>query len=236
MFPSTVAGAAIFVVLLTPGLLYVLRRERTALARYTTPFRETLRVVAVSVASLIAASLVVAVVRAIAPAATVDVGALLRDADTYIADHHVRLAWWSLATVALGCAIALAAADPRFARRSRALADHPTARKVLGTRDTDIRSGSSWSRVFAMYDDHPDGPGDVVVGALLADGAFVQGVLSSHSPEPDETADRDLVLKAPITMRTTDGRLHELPATYTIVSAGRVLRLDVQHIAPPATG
>jgi hypothetical protein len=234
--PSSVAGAAIFVVLLTPGLLYVLRRERTALARPASPFRETLRVVAVSIASLLAASLIVALARAMAPGTTVDVGALLRDPDTYAVDHHVGLAWWSLGTVAMGCAIALAAADPRLARRARAIADRPAMRKVLGTRDTDIRSGSSWSRVFGMYDDHPHGPGDVVVGALLEDGAYVQGILSSHSPEPDETTERDLVLKAPITLRTTNGKLHQLPATYTIVSAGRVLRLDVQHIAPPAPG
>lgn len=234
MVPSTAVGAALFVVILTPGLLHVLRRERTAPYRAVSPFRETLRVVAVSVASLLAAGLVVAALRSAFPSATVDIGALLRDPNGYAVQHHVRVAWWSLATVALACTAAMAAADPRLLRKAQVLAERPGVRKLLGTRDTDIRTGSSWTRVFTMYDDHPQGPGDVIVGALLEDGAYVQGTLSSHSPNPDETADRDLVLKSPITLRTTDGQRHDLPATYTIVSAARILRLDIQHVAPPA--
>lgn len=88
MVPSTVADAAVFIVLLTPGAALVLRRERTALARTA---------------------------------------------------------------------------------KRRGL--------LPGTRNTDIRSGSgsSWTLVFARYHDHPDGPGDGVVGALLEDGAYVEG-------------------------------------------------------------
>ncbi len=231
MVPSTAVGAALFVVLLTPGLLYVLRRERTAPSRSVSAFRETLRIVAVSIASLLAACLVVGWLRALAPNATVDVGALLRDPTRYAVDHHVRLAWWSLGTITLACVAALTAADPRVVRTARAVAERPMWRKVLGTSDTDIRRDSSWTGVFTMYDDHPDGPGDVLVGALLEDGAYVQGTLASHSPDLQETGDRDLVLTAPITLRTTDGIRHPLPNTYTIVSAGRVLRLDITHIA-----
>lgn len=231
MVPSTAVGAAFFVVLLTPGLLYVLRRERTAPRQPASAFRETLCVVAVSIASLLAAALVVGWLRAFAPEATVDVGALLRDPGRYAVDHHVRLAWWSLATIALASVAALAAADPRVARNASALAERPAMRKVLGTSNTDIRSHSSWTHVFTMYDDHPGGPGNVVVGALLDDGAYVQGILASHSPDLEETGDRELVLTAPITLRTKDGKTQALPNTYTIVSAGRVLRLDVTHVA-----
>lgn len=236
MVPSSVAGAALFVLMLTPGLLYSLRRERSAPAAPGSALRETLRVVGVSVTALLAAALAATLARAAAPNATVDVGALLRDPGGYAVDQHVRLAWWSVALLGFASAAALAAADPRLARRARSLADRPWPRKILGTSDTDIRGGSSWTRVFGMYDDDGGAPGDVVVGALLEDGSYVQGTLSSHSPEPDETPDRDLVLRAPLVLRTTDGKINPLPGTYTIVSACRVVRLDVQHVAPPAGG
>lgn len=232
MVPSTAVGAALFVVLLTPGLLYVLRRERTAPSQSVSAFRETLRVVGVSIVSLLTAGLVVGGLRALAPDATVDVGALLHNPASYAVDHHVRVAWWSLGTIALACVAALAAADPRVVRAACAVAERPAWRKVLGTSNTDIRRDSSWTGVFTMYDDHADGQGDVLVGALLEDGAYVQGMLASHSPDLQETGDRDLVLAAPITLRTTDGIRHSLRNTYTIVSAARVLRLDITHIAP----
>lgn len=72
----------------------------------------------------------------------------------------------------------------------------------------------------------------MAVGALLEDGAYLLGRLSRRSPDLEETNDRELVLRAPITLRTTDRNIHELSDTCTIVSAGRLTRC---HALPAAS-
>lgn len=232
MIPTSLAGLVLFVVLMTPGLVLVLRRERTVPARQISAFRETVRVVAASTGCLLLAGLLLTLLRALLPQATVDIGALLRDPAGYTVDQHARLAWWSLAGLAIAVLVGFLAADPRAAATTRRFTVRPGLRWLLGTTDTDIRAVSSWSRVFGMFDDDPTGPGPVIVGALLTDGTYVRGTLSSHSPTVEETPDRDMVLTAPLQLRTTDGAAHDLGPGYTVISASRIVRLDVTHVAP----
>ncbi len=135
------------------------------------------------------------------------------------------LARWALAglTLADGFAVAL-----------RPAARLPLLRSVLGDADTDIRPQSAWSRVFTLYDEHPAGPGEVHVTATLSDQTVITGRLSSHKPGVEEIPDRDLVLAAPIRLRSTDGTEHALTATYTVLSARSIVRLDATHVAPPS--
>lgn len=72
MIPTSLAGLVLFVVLMTPGLVLVLRRERTVPARQISAFRETVRVVAASTGCLLLAGLLLTLLRALLPQATVD--------------------------------------------------------------------------------------------------------------------------------------------------------------------
>lgn len=232
MLPTSLAGIAIFVAVLMPGLVYALRKERTVPAARVSAIRETMWVVAASTGCLLTTGLMLTLVRTLWPSGTVDIGALLRAPDVYVVDHHVRLAWWSFVALVLACLIALEAADPRVAGLVRSAGSRSWVRRVIGTSETDIRPTSAWSRVFTLYDDDPAGTGDVLIGAQLEDGTYLRGTLSSHSAEIEDSPDREIVLRSPLGLRTTDGEWHELDSTHAVVSARRVVRLDVTHLAP----
>jgi hypothetical protein len=232
VLPSSLVGLFVFVVLLAPGFVVVLRRERRVPAPQSSVFRETVRLVAASVACLFAAGLLLGLLRVLLPDATIDVGALLRDPAGYAVAHHVRVAWWALAGLAAAVLFALAGTDPRWAAVLRRVGARPAARRLLGTADSDIRPMSAWSRVFTMFDDDPAGPGEVFVRALLTDGTLIGGRLSSHAATVEDGPDRELVLAAPVRVRTTDGAEHDPGSTYTIVAARQIVRLDVVHVSP----
>ena len=176
-------------------------------------FRETVRIVAASEACLLVAGLCLTVLRLLLPDATVDVGALLRHPSAYLRVHHVLVAWWAIAGLGLAVGVALAATDSRVDAVVRRATRLPVLGSLLGTVSTDIRSLSTWSRVFTLYDDDPSGPGEVHVTAVLSDNSVVTGRLSSHSPSVEDSQDRELVLAAPIRLRSTDGQEHLLPST-----------------------
>ena len=157
---------------------------------------------------------------------------MLRDPTGYAVAHHVRVAWWSLGGLAAAGLFALAGTDPRWAAVLRRVSDRPAVHALLGTGDSDIKPLSAWSRAFAMYDDGPAGVGQVHVTALLTDGTLVSGRLSSHAASVEDGPDRDLILAAPIRVRTTDGAEHHPGAAHTVLSARQIVRLDVTHVAP----
>lgn len=88
---------------------------------------------------------------------------------------------------------------------------------------------SAWTTVFTLYDNQPD-KGTVHVGAELTDGTYVSGTLLSFDNDTPPTADRELVLVAPIELRTAAGERHPLGCQFTVLSARRIVRLDVTHI------
>jgi len=139
VLPNSLVGLALFVALLTPGFVVVLRRERRLPSPQASVFRETVRIVAASEACLLAAGLCLTLLRLLAPHATVDVGALIRDPAAYLCAHHVLLAWWALAGLTLAVGFAVAGTDPRVAAALRPVARLPLIRSVLGAADTDIR-------------------------------------------------------------------------------------------------
>lgn len=229
MLPSSVLGLAIFVLLLAPGFVYVLRRERSVPARQHSPFRETVRVVAVSLVCLAIAGLMVAAARALWPRYTLNFGGLVHDPVAFTRVHYVQLAWWSIAFLALATMFGAVAADPRLARRARSAAGRRPLRWLAAAASTDIQQASAWYIVMHMYD-HDPGPIDV--GAQLDDGSYVRGRLSYFSAKYDETADRDLLLQAPLDLTTADGKTVPLGSQYMVVSARRLIRLDVTHLPP----
>jgi hypothetical protein len=134
-----------------------------------------------------------------------------------------------MAFLGLAVGLGLASADPRVQRWAEGLARNRPFRWLVAPTDTDVKRASVWYIVMHMYDHDP---GPVEVGAQLDDGSYVRGRLSHMNVAAAETADRDLLLEAPIKLVTAGGEEADLGWQFTILSARRLVRLDVTHLRP----
>lgn len=132
MIPSLLLGLALLVVLLASGLAFALRRRRVVQARAHSAFREALRVVFVSVACLLATSLIAAGIRWLFPADTPNVNQLMQDPSRYGRAHYVQLAWWALLLLVIATALGAVAADLRVVRISARGARWTLATLIVG--------------------------------------------------------------------------------------------------------
>jgi hypothetical protein len=228
MVPSSVVGLVLFVVLLTPGFAYVLRHERSVPGRQFSALRETLRVVFVSLVSLLGVGLLFALLRWIFPTHTPNIRGLVQDPAEFARSHHVQLAWWSLALLCAATLLAAGAADPRLVKRIRRVADSRIGRLVSGAKTDSIRAQSHWHRIFELYAD--DDPGPILAGIQLEDGSYITGRVCSYNTKFEEVQDREIVLQRPLTLTPTDGDRVTLDFQFTVVSARRMVRMDVTHL------
>jgi hypothetical protein len=215
-------------VLLAPGLAYVLRHERAVPGGPRSAFRETLRVVFVSVASLTVTGLLATLARWAFPEHTVDVSALVRAPVAFARGHHVQLAWWSFGLLVFATLLAWAAADPRLIRLARYVGDRRPVRWLTGAQATDIIEVSTWWRVF---EEQKRTPGATNVGVLQDNGSYVQGTLLSYSTSTVDYDKRELILTAPLILVSADGHQHPLQVHMVVIAGRNIVRLDVTHLS-----
>lgn len=234
MIPSSLAGVALTIALLAPGLAYVLRHERVVPARSHSPFRETLRVFFVSVACLTATALLASGIRWALPDRTPNFGSLVQHPTAYAAGHHVQLLWWSFGLLAAATLMGAVFADPRVVRMFEQIMGHRIGRWLTGATDTAITSVSAWYRVMHVFDD--DDPGPICVGAQMDDGTYVEGRMYTFNVASEDDEDRDMILAGPIFLTTLDGVRHATELQFTVISARHIVRLDVTHLPPSKVG
>ncbi|MEV4273515.1 MULTISPECIES: DUF6338 family protein [Micromonospora] len=229
MIPTSAIGLVLFVALLAPGLAYVLRHEQVVPAQSLSAFRETVRVVFMSVVCLSMTGLLFAALRWFFPGHTPNVRGLIRDPNNFAREHHVHLAWWALGLLAFATLLGALAADPRFVEALQAARAKKWYQRLTGYSETTILDISAWYRAIEQH----RGDAEVlVVGAQLDNGAYVLGDLFTYSTASKEDENRDLVLKSPIDLRTADGVTHALDVKYTVISARHIVRLDVTPVRP----
>ena len=193
--PSTFVGLVIFVISLAPGLVYLLLYERAIPHRSLSAFRETALVVCVSLAADAAVLVLFAVLRAWAPAATLDVGAVARNPDGYLRTGYTEVIWWSFALLSTATILAawvgsglvrrwLALATSRLPPRLQRLRVTPTATPHL----------SGLPPWWVTFHEHPER--DVYLQCVLNDESVLSGPLRYFSNVAGDTADRDIVLNA----------------------------------------
>lgn len=231
MVPSSAVGVLLFVVLLAPGLAYVLRHERVVPARPHTAFREGLRVVFVSLACLLVTGLLAATLRSAFPRNTPNIRGLVQDPLGYWRGHHVQLTWWALAFILFATLLGWVSADRRLVELVDRLEGTKAVRWLTGAHVTDITATSAWYRVLKL-EAKKHRPTEIQVGAAIDDGTYVQGWLWSFNVDADETQDREVVLSAPLHLTTQDGRVHPYGAQLAILSARHIIRLDVVFVKP----
>jgi len=226
--PTTLAGLLIFVVLLMPGFAYLVGKERHGTERRASPFRETVAIVAASVASEIFVLALFGVVRWQWPSITLDVGALVRSPDGYFVGtgtthgHYGEVSAWALGMLVLAVLIAYAATWPPIRRLGRRL-------PLVGQYPHDS-TVSAWWILFEKWRKGRS----VQVGCTLDDGSYVSGFLASFNNSADDTLDRDLILTGPIKVRPPDAReiLPHPSAGAVTIAANRIVSMFVGYIGP----
>jgi hypothetical protein len=232
VIPSTPVGVALLLILIAPGLAYVLRRERAVPTGQRTAFREALQVIFVSVASMTAVGLLATLLRVLAPEHTLDVRGLIRAPGPFARQHHVQLAWWAFGLLAVATLLAWVMADPRIIRASQWLGTHRPLNLLTGASSADIVEISGWWRVFE--DRRPKDTAKTNVGVLKDDGTYIQGTLVSWTAGGLDYDKRELVLREPLRYQTADGQLHDLPVDMVVIAGRDIRRLDVKYLMKEA--
>lgn len=232
--PTNLVGLLLFVVLLAPGFLHVLRREAEHPQRPISAFRETVAVALVSVVCDLAALGLMIPLRALAPDRTPDVGALIRDPDNYGRGHYALLMGWGLSLLAAACLLAIALANREFTNRAgHGIRRIPGLRWLAPQPARRVHPKSAWRRLF---EDHNHLGSRIHLGCELDDGSHLAGWLYSYNPDEPETGDRDLVLTPPLTMVAV-GATEAQPLEgvgAVIVSARRIVSLHVAYVDSPS--
>jgi hypothetical protein len=226
VIPSSIVGVAAFVTLLAPGLAYILRHERVIPAQTQTPFRETLRVVFVSVVCLAAVGLIAALARTVFPMHTPDLGSLIRSSPNYARIHYVALAWWAFALLSLATLLGAMLADPRLVRFVGQLRGRKALQWLFGAERELIRDISAWHKVFAELP--PEGT-EVHVGAHMTDGTYTQGQLYSYNTATREDGDREILLSGPLIRLTDDTEVRLDGVQLAVISSRNIVRIDVTY-------
>jgi hypothetical protein len=220
--PSTLAGFVLFAIGLAPGLAFVLAQQRVAPHQTLSAFRETALVVCVSLAVDVVVLAAFAVMRAITPPGTPDVGRLVREPVTYLRASYLLVFWWSVALLAV--AVALAAwVGSGTARR---IVSRLPGVSLAAQSDPHESRSSAWWLLF-----REQAGVRVHLGCTLVDGSFVSGWLLSYNMSADDVADRDISLAAPIHYRPPGAsEANEVTRTSAVIVSARQLSvLFVSH-------
>ena len=158
----------------------------------------------------LAALSVFALIHALHPGGTPNVGALIRDGSEYLKIHYLNVLLWGLGLLAAAC-VAAFCVGAKLAKRSK------------GAGRIDPLSG--WTKAFTVY------PASwLKVGCELTDDTFIEAWLRSFSPAVEETADRSLVLSAPAKVRRGDEEdLTDWDVGTIVIAAGQIRFLTVGY-------
>lgn len=257
MIPSSLAGLVLFVVLLAPGLAYIIRYERTVPAVEQSAFRETLRVIFVSVACLTVTILLFTALRWWQPDRTPNVRGLIRDPGSFAREHHVQLIWWGFALLASATALGAGAAGPRAIKFRHWARSTMVGRLLLS--DPPIRDVSAWRLgltdllreqevKLAKASDTPKRgwranrreraaakPKRVKLrayaGAQMADGSYIEGYIVSYNSGTSESDQRELIIaNAKMRPAKAKGKAQPIGHRLTILSARHIVRLDITYL------
>lgn len=196
MVPSTWLTVVLFLLLVSPGLLFDLLAVRRRTGAVESAFHETSRIVLASLGFTVVALAVLGVVAALFPGLLPDPKGLFDPNGVYAADH------WPAVVGAL-------AAESVLAHAAAVLVHWILVRRGGST----IRAVSAWTALFRL--ELPDGHRAVVRLRLTGGIVYTGTVLSFTSDLP--LADRELVLGPPLYSRTGDRPLSALPPEYTRV-------------------
>ena len=228
--PETLGGLALFAALLVPGFVYLERRESRQAGQQLTPLRETGQILFASLICDAVILALLALLRALAPGLTPDVGAFVRGDGNFWRTHYREPLVWGVPALGAACALAaMVAVPPRFVGTlaSALGSTESPLRQEIGRRQRPrIVAESGWSTAFLAHPDRVP-----CLGVTLQDDTYLFGRLFSWNPEIEETADRALVLAGPIVIRSPGGMATQaLDADAVVISADQIRLVTVSYL------
>lgn len=227
--PNSFVGLVLFVVALAPGAVFLAIHHRGPYAARSTSALHELTTVVLSSLAFDAVALVL--VRTIAPRTgpvALDIEALVASPRVYLRNSFDLAALWFAVLILVAIFIAVAVAGmlnhPRVRDRVRSSAPFRLLLPASATRTV-----SGWTQLFHETD--PDMYKEVT--CHFDDGSRVVGWLHTFNPELADTADRDIILAAPITYYSTDGVAEVKNYGEVAVSARAMRFLYVDHWPKP---
>jgi len=216
MVPSSWLTVVLFLLLVSPGLLFDLLALRRRTGAVESAFHETSRIVLASLGFTVLALAILALVGVAFPGLLPDPKGLFDPNGVYAADH------WPAVVGAL-------AAESVLAHGAALLTHWLLVRRGGAT----IRAVSAWTALFRR--DCPPGHRAYVRVRLTGGIVYTGSVLSFTSDLP--LADRELVLGPPLHSKTGDRQLSALPPDYTrILIRGAMIETMAVEYRPSAPG
>ncbi len=218
--PTTPVALLLFIAILTPGLAFVLAREKVSPERSVSVFRETATVAVASVAFNSIALILFAVLRAAKPRSTPDVGGIIRAPGIQFRSEYDQIALWALGLLILSTALAYASPHALAWWRRRGGKARPGSRGSLRSA-WDILADLNTDRLYAA--------------CILDDGSYVAGDVVTYNWGPEEDSDRDIGLRGPIDYRPPGGtEIVKWPVGGAVVSARNIRLLTFSFLPKTA--
>lgn len=227
--PSSITGLVIFVLLLAPGFVSLLISERGRVSgRELSVLRETATISLSSAAFDVIAWLLLAIAIWALPIHGPKLNDLAASDNLYLRSHWVGTTGWLLLLVGTAslCAAAWAVVLNRTDRLRIVLARRPLVWMMPSNGGTEYVS--AWWKLLIDPSMHPDL--DRYVTCALNDGTSIAGWLYSASHEAEETADRELILEAPLVLIDAKGVQEKLATGALTVSARSLKYLYVRYM------
>jgi hypothetical protein len=216
--PTTLGGLLIFVLFLTPGVLYDTSRKRRVPLKPSSGLVEAGTLVTASLLTNLVTLCLFGIARIAFPRHTPDIAAVVRGGESYILDHLGYLVLWLVLLWLVSSFLAVIASHFSLPRPLRlAFPGH-------------IVDSSAWYRVLndEAYGENGE-KRHVIAGLELRDGSYLSGEVTWFSTDVEETSDRGLVLAAPITFGDDDSENTITDFKRLVVSAGDIVRLWVSY-------
>lgn len=188
--PSTPLAVLLYVFLLAPGFLFLVRADTHRARTTRSAFRESALVVIVSA---ICAALFLVIFLALSMAIPGLAGPLAefaRDPDKAFSQDPQLVTVWILISFAFTSVCGYLAGGKH---------SYAVLEKLI-PKNGPLVQGSAWKQVLT------DTENDVMVGLQLKSGIWIQGTYAHHTHTVEDSGDRALVLQGPISCRNKDER------------------------------
>lgn len=227
--PSTFISLAIFVIFLTPGLLFTLRQEwGHGPLRRRSAFRELAEILLGGLAADLLVGVAFGVLRLVTGQHTPDVGRLIRQPRPYFLDDYAYLLTWAAVLWLLACVLAYLFAAVSWSRLR-------IVTRTVGRVDflvRLVRSESGRRPVSAWWQAFEVGGAGVRkrVMCRLDDGTHIEGDAWTYNPGNDEVDDRSFTLTGPLVVVEPGAEPMRTDLGTLVVSARRLQYLYVRYL------